>query len=125
MLAVDFISDHLKKELDFELEAANALRTKAFIASEPRLADTVYIPNVYHKYTTKRIMTAEWIDGVRMSDKQGVIDLVTNEKLKGGVKAVMQTMVEMFSAQMFNWGWIHCDPHPGTFLSSLYNLFAQ
>ena len=33
--------------------------------------------------------------------------------LKGGMKAVMQTMVELFSAQMFEWGWVHCDPHPG------------
>lgn len=33
--------------------------------------------------------------------------------LKGGMKAVMQTMIELFSAQMFEWGWVHCDPHPG------------
>jgi len=28
----------------------------------------------------------------------------------------MQTMVELFSAQMFEWGWVHCDPHPGNVL---------
>jgi len=33
--------------------------------------------------------------------------------LKGGVKAIMQTMVDLFSAQMFEMGWVHCDPHPG------------
>lgn len=25
----------------------------------------------------------------------------------------MTTMVDLFSAQMFLWGWVHCDPHPG------------
>ncbi|CAA7264406.1 unnamed protein product [Cyclocybe aegerita] len=25
-------------------------------------------------------------------------------------------MVELFSAQMFDWGWVHCDPHPGNVL---------
>ena len=25
----------------------------------------------------------------------------------------MTTMVDLFSAQMFLWGWLHCDPHPG------------
>ena len=36
---------------------------------------------------------------------------------KGGLglnlKEVMTTMVDLFSAQMFLWGWLHCDPHPG------------
>lgn len=93
-------------------------------------------------------MTAEWIDGVRLSNRPAIRQLmgedsqytsayssspssvelspaeeladaataslpVTQAPLKGGVKAVMQTMVELFSAQMFNWGWVHCDPHPG------------
>lgn len=29
------------------------------------------------------------------------------------VKDVMTTMVDLFSAQMFLWGYVHCDPHPG------------
>lgn len=29
------------------------------------------------------------------------------------LKEVMTTMVDIFSAQMFLWGWLHCDPHPG------------
>ncbi|MBE3048077.1 hypothetical protein IMZ48_37330 [Candidatus Bathyarchaeota archaeon] len=36
---------------------------------------------------------------------------------KGGLglktKEVMSTMVDLFSAQIFKWGVIHCDPHPG------------
>ena len=28
----------------------------------------------------------------------------------------MTTMVDLFSAQMFLWGWVHCDPHPGNIL---------
>ena len=29
----------------------------------------------------------------------------------------MKTMVELFSAQTFNWGWVHCDPHPGNVIN--------
>lgn len=99
-------------------------------------------------------MTAEWIEGVRMSDREGIMRLMgegertlpkaasylslspqdlreaservgggkeedlklplgLKEPLKGGVKEVMQTMVELFGAQIFRWGWVHCDPHPG------------
>lgn len=151
---VDFISDHLRQELDFVREANNARQTAEFVASEPLLRDKVYIPEVYHEYTTQKVMVAEWIDGVRLSDKAGIFRLmgerlptpssttpdytsamslvaespnaapsssisslvIPAKPLKGGVKSIMQTMVELFSAQMFQWGWVHCDPHPGNIL---------
>nr|GAT51209.1 predicted protein [Mycena chlorophos] len=118
---VDFISDHLRKELDFELEANNALRTMEFVAADPDLSRTVYIPKVYLELTTKRVMTAEWIDGVRLSDRNGILRLIgelpgAERPLRGGTRAVMEPMVELFSAQMFRWGWVHCDPHPGNIL---------
>lgn len=159
----DFISDRLRQELDFENEASNAIRLASFVASDPHLARRVHIPVVYPEYTTKRVLTAEWIDGVRMSDRDGVMrlmgegerrlpktasylslspsdiaptlssathkpsgvdgqkDIITEvplplglkQPLKGGVKEIMQTMVELFSAQIFLWGFVHCDPHPG------------
>ncbi|KZS87184.1 atypical/ABC1/ABC1-B protein kinase [Sistotremastrum niveocremeum HHB9708] len=137
----DFISSHLRDELDFAKEASNALKTKALIESTPSLASRVYVPKVYLEYTTPKIMTAEWIDGVRLSDKKMVKKLVeggpvpegTKENwdgagevgrkwrdkgkgVKGGNKAIMQTMVDIFSAQIFMWGFIHCDPHPGNFI---------
>jgi len=88
-------------------------------------------------------MVAEWIDGVRLSDTNGIRRLVGEEEpltesaestptpllvsrqqplasfefpakpLKGGTQYIMHTMVSLFSAQMFDWGWVHCDPHPG------------
>lgn len=147
--------------MDFIKEADNAQKTAEFIANEPRLRDKVYIPKVYPEYSTKRVMTAEWIEGIRLSDREGIFRLMgeqpiglsptkpvdpmsstllvasppsalssssllssytqppvqTNSRpLKGGVKSIMQTMVELFSAQMFEWGWVHCDPHPGNVL---------
>ncbi|KAJ7062817.1 ABC1 family-domain-containing protein [Mycena amicta] len=111
---VDFVSDHLRRELDFELEASNAQRTAEFVAADPDLSKTVYIPRVYPALTTKRIMTAEWIDGVRLSDRKGILRLV--DELHSSTRAVMEPMVELFSAQMFRWGFVHCDPHPGNVL---------
>ena len=127
----DFINDHLRRELDFESEARNSLETASFVAQEPRLADRVYIPKVYPEFSTKKVMTAEWIDGVRLSDRRGVERLMGNDAreaarpplpadrfptLKGGSEWVMRTMVDLFSAQIFRWGWVHCDPHPGNII---------
>ena len=106
------------------------MTTANFIAGEPRLKDRVYVPEVYEKYTTKKVMTAEWIDGVRMTDRNGVkrlmgehVDVPSETSaanrfptLKGGVSTVLNSMVELFSAQIFEWGWVHCDPHPGNMI---------
>jgi aarF domain-containing kinase len=106
------------------------MTTAKFIAGEPRLKDKVYVPEVHDKYTTKKVMTAEWIDGVRMTDRNGVKQLMGEHVyapsetsaahrfpvLKGGISTVLKAMVELFSAQIFEWGWVHCDPHPGNMI---------
>ena len=134
LVFLDFIASHLRRELDFLQEAENATTTAKFVAAEPRLSGKVHIPKVYPEYSTGRVLTAEWIDGVRLSDRAGIQKLMGEEnltpcdpaenlqsslrdvRLKGGLRAIMQTMVELFSAQMFSWGWVHCDPHPGNII---------
>ena len=134
MADADFINGHLRQELDFVQEAENARVTAQFIAAEPRLVGKVHIPKVYPEYSTKKVLTAEWIDGVRLSDRAAIQRLMGEEnrgtivsdskihpslegvRLKGGVESIMQIMVELFSAQIFSWGWVHCDPHPGNII---------
>ena len=147
-------------ETDFQNEAQNSERMAQLVAGDSRLRGRVYIPKVYHELSSRRVMTAEWIEGVRLWDKEAlsrrwqggwregspgchgapldapssspVQDLkIPNDNQwiktsrdswkgkdgKGGLglslKEVMTTMVDLFSAQMFLWGWVHCDPHPG------------
>ncbi|KAJ5708606.1 hypothetical protein N7488_008407 [Penicillium malachiteum] len=152
---VPYISERLSLETDFENEATNSETMARFVAGEPRLRDRVYIPKVYRELSSRRVMTAEWIEGVRLWDKESITrswrggwregspgchgtaldqgnpnpqNLRTGqlkpERIhwkgqngRGGLglslKDVMTTMVDLFSAQMFLWGWVHCDPHPG------------
>lgn len=158
---VPYINSRLLLECDFEVEASNSQQMASLVANEPRLRDRVYIPEVYADLSSKRVMTAEWIEGVRLWDKDGIADpwkggagkgspgvagapldapdrKIVVEKLRnspdtatfkperngwrgprgnGGLglslKEVMTTMVDLFSAQMFIWGLVHCDPHPG------------
>jgi aarF domain-containing kinase len=120
----DFISDHLRKELDFIAEANNAKITAKFVAEEPRLVNKVYVPKIYDQYTTKKVLTAEWINGIRLTDRIGIKQLMGEvpaspdgpAPLQGGIHSVLETMVELFSAQIFQWGWVHCDPHPGNII---------
>ena len=158
---VPYISERLMLETDFQNEAQNAEKMRKLVQGEKRLRDRVYIPVPYPELSSKRVMTAEWIEGIRLWDKDGItrpwyggwrkgspgaggvkldppeksiVEYVPSnnpddEKLKptrdawrgpnqsGGLglslSTVMQTMVDLFSAQMFLWGLVHCDPHPG------------
>lgn len=158
---VPYISERLMLETDFVNEADNAERMRELVHGEPRLRDRVYIPKIYRELSSSRVMTAEWIEGTRLWDKQTITSSwqggwrkgspgaggaalpplprpdrqlsestkSADEKLKpernswkgkdgkGGLglslKEVMTTMVDLFSAQMFLWGVVHADPHPG------------
>ncbi|KAI1002351.1 hypothetical protein K3495_g5851 [Podosphaera aphanis] len=152
---VPYISERLELETDFINEAENARKMSELVASEPRLRGRVYIPKVYSDLSSKRVMTTEWIEGVRFWDKEGITSPWQSESSgspgakgtpllqpqgslskdhdgdflkpdrdgwkgqdkKGGLglskKDVMTIMIDLFSAQMFLWGVVHCDPHPG------------
>ena len=88
-------------------------------------------------------MTAEYIDGVKLSDRRAIRRLLdgallssspgpdpaaipnwdgssspsySSRPLRGGAHAIMETLVSLFSVQIFQWGFVHCDPHPGNII---------
>lgn len=65
---VDYTCSHLADETNFLLEAANSRRMGEFLEAEPTLRNSVYVPKVYPEFSSKRIMTAEWITGVKATD---------------------------------------------------------
>jgi aarF domain-containing kinase len=67
--AVVSMAERLCQELDFVREADNPRRTTTFVPAEPYLPHRVYIPKVYPEYFTRLVMTAEWIDSVRLSGR--------------------------------------------------------
>lgn len=107
---VNYTCSHLADETNFLLEAANSKRMGAFLSAEPDLRNSVYVPRVFDDLSSRRVMTAEWITGVKATDHQKF------EKMGFSSKSVMELMVATFSAQMFKFGYLHCDPHPGNLL---------
>ncbi|KAJ3134789.1 hypothetical protein HDU90_004819 [Geranomyces variabilis] len=107
----DYIEQHLRQETDFINEARNAERAAQFIAQAPgNLSERTYVPRVYWDETSKRVMTAEWIDGVRFTNLEEI-------NAKGwSKKQIMRTIVDVFADQIFRSGFIHADPHPGNLI---------
>ena len=53
------------QELDFENEARNMERCRRDLSSLPWL----HVPHVETSLSSRRVLTAEWIDGCRVTDK--------------------------------------------------------
>jgi ubiquinone biosynthesis protein len=97
-----------RREIDFTTEAANM---EVFHRNFSDFPD-IYIPRVFRKFTTGKVLTTEHIHGIKISDVEALtrasIDLAVVART--GAKAVLK--------QVFEDGLFHADPHPG-------NLFVM
>ncbi|KAK9380720.1 ABC1 family-domain-containing protein [Kockiozyma suomiensis] len=105
-----YITQRMQTEVVFENEAMNARNMQEKLQAERSLAGKVYIPKIYDEYTSKRVLVLEWIDGVSMNDRAEI------ERRGYSKRWIMDTMVNLFAAQFFAWGIVHCDPHPGNLI---------
>lgn len=93
----------IRRELDFGIEAGIIDRFETALESQP----DVEVPYVHHGYSTGRVLTMDWVDGVRVDcfeeyDARNC-DRETIAKLS------VQTLCELiFEHRVF-----HADPHPG------------
>ena len=95
-----YVQEHLRRELDFLQEGRNAERAASDFKGSS-VQDLVHIPKVYWPYTTKRILTCEWIDGIRMTDMQAIRSCGVS------VESILKTIVDAFSHQIFYTGFVH------------------
>ena len=98
----------IHKEVDLSHEGYNLQR----FASNFEHSKIVFVPKYYPKYTTKKLLTMEFVDGVHPYDTEGLarIGVSSHELAVNGMYALFQ--------QIFEHGFFHADPHPG-------NLFAM
>ncbi|GAA6034088.1 hypothetical protein JCM8097_000689 [Rhodosporidiobolus ruineniae] len=105
-----YVSEQMRKEADLTHEAKNAEETMRFLANEPILREKVTVPKVYQEWSGKSVMTAEFVDACRLTDKERLA------KWNLPLKETMDIATELFSAMVFQWGHVQADPHPGNIL---------
>jgi ubiquinone biosynthesis protein len=93
----------LHDELDLQREAANASQLRRnFIGS-----DIIYVPEIFWRYTHKKVMVMERIYGIPISD------LKTLQEKSVNLKKLAEHGVEIFFTQVFRDCFFHADMHPG------------
>lgn len=105
---VPYTVAQIRKETDFLNEAKNGELAKQLC--EESLRKYVSIPTIYHDVSTKRILVCEFIDGVKITQKEKL------KELKIDSRKAMELVTRFFSHQMFVTGHLHADPHPGNVL---------
>jgi len=93
----------LEKELDYGMEAAH---TEHF-AMQFSQDDTIYVPKIYHEATTRRVLTMERIEGIKISD----VHRLEEEGLDRRI--IARSGFDLIMKQVFTYGFFHADPHPG------------
>ena len=97
------MKDKLAQELDFINEGKNSERCQ----KDLKHLGYVYVPKVHWDMTSTRVLTAEFIDGCKVSDVHGI------QKMGLSLRDVDKKLVRCFSDQIFLSGFVHADPHPG------------
>ncbi|EKD68692.1 MAG: hypothetical protein ACD_47C00482G0002 [uncultured bacterium] len=94
---------HIRREIDFGIEAQNCERFHKNFAETP----TVHIPLVYQQYTTERLLVLEYMSGIKA-------DRVEELKALGfDLKTIAHNGASAFFKMILIDGLFHGDPHPG------------
>jgi ubiquinone biosynthesis protein len=93
----------LERELDFRTEASHLERFAGDFLND----DTVYVPKVYRPYTTRHVLTLEYVEVIPVLE----LEALTRAGLDPQV--IAQRGAELTLKQIFVHGFFHADPHPG------------
>ena len=95
------------RELDLQREAASASELRENMVAEPGY----YVPEIDWRRTARRVLTLEWLDGIKLNDHESLIEAGHD------CNALAATLVRAFLRQAVVDGFFHADLHHG-------NLFA-
>ena len=103
---IDDYSRMLIRELDYEREARSTERARANFADD----DRVVIPKIFWEYSTRRVLTQEYIEGVKLSNMEEI-------SRRGWDRRKLSLLgTETFLSQIVLHGFFQADPHPGNIL---------
>jgi len=93
-------------ELDFVHEGQNCEAVRKNMARRGDVA----VPQVYWEYTTRRVLTMEFMEGIKITDVAAL------ERAGIDKHAVAQKLTEVYCEQILRDGFFQADPHPGNIL---------
>ncbi|WCJ30452.1 Protein kinase superfamily protein [Euphorbia peplus] len=130
LVAVNEMVRHMFDEIDYVLEGKNAERFASLYGLIPcndtkgnqkaGLGRTIHnekenrvkVPKIYWDMTRKGVLTMEWIDGIKLTDEEGL------EKACLDPRKLIDQGVYCSLRQLLQVGYFHADPHPGNLVAT-------
>ncbi|SHE72791.1 ubiquinone biosynthesis protein [Desulfofundulus australicus DSM 11792] len=100
---VEEFEKFLREEMDFTVEGRHAENFRQLFAGD----STVYFPAVYWDYTTSKVLTMEFVEGIKLTHPQELAGSGIDRKL------VARNLAGALLRQILMHGFFHGDPHPG------------
>jgi ubiquinone biosynthesis protein len=100
---VEEFAKALAAELDYTVEGRNGDRIAGQFADDPHID----VPGVFWDFTTKKVLTMEYISGTKLTD----IGLLARKGFNA--KVLAERIANAIFHQIFIEGFFHGDPHPG------------
>lgn len=101
-------------EMDYIHEGENA---ELFFALYGNMKD-IYVPKIYWEYTNRRVLTMEWINGIKLNQKEELAAAGINGRY------MVELGVQCSLRQLLEHGFFHADPHPGNLLATMDGKLA-
>ncbi|MBE9216835.1 AarF/ABC1/UbiB kinase family protein [Plectonema cf. radiosum LEGE 06105] len=105
---LDELGERIFEEMDYVNEGENAER---FFQLYGHLKD-VYVPKIYWEYTNRRVLTMEWINGIKLTQVEEIAALGIDARY------LVEVGVQCSLRQLLEHGFFHADPHPGNLLAT-------
>lgn len=96
-------ADTLRDELDYIQEGHNAETITANSKADPLFA----APAIYWEYTTRRVLTMEFMEGIKITDHSEIAAAGLDRK------KIAAQLLGIYVRQILIDGFYHADPHPG------------
>lgn len=101
---VDELRDRMGDELDYEIEARNQTEFADYYRDHPFIS----VPAVVPRYSTRRVITTEWVDGLSWNDFMAKADAGARQRAGESIWRFAQHSVYFH-------GSFNGDPHPGNY----------
>ncbi|HEY2494587.1 MAG TPA: AarF/ABC1/UbiB kinase family protein [Paenibacillus sp.] len=103
---VQEFSRSMLAELDYSHEARNTEKIALQFTKDAH----IHISSIYWEYTSSRVLTMEFVDGIMLSRREELVN-------KGfDLKEIAERVVNGMFHQIFVEGFFHADPHPGNIM---------
>jgi predicted unusual protein kinase regulating ubiquinone biosynthesis (AarF/ABC1/UbiB family) len=105
-----FVAEEMRKNIPLELDFINEGRNAERIAADFAHVEDIVVPKIYWEYTSRRVLTMEYIDAVKITDYEGL------QRLGVDTSDVAKILVFAFAEMIVTHGFFHADPHPGNLM---------